>query len=167
MNPAQKLSPAFFIIIAIGGFGAGLLLQEWRSGAGYAPFAPPYSLPASLLLLAGLLLILALRLKSAIEHKDGKRVNPFHAVRLLAAARASQITGAGFTGFGLGLLILLLGRPVGVSTGVWLPMLFTAACGSALIVTGLIAEGVCRIPPSDASDLDDGDEVADAADASA
>lgn len=152
---SQRLGFAVILLIVFAGAVIGFVLQAWRSASGYAPFAPPYSLAASLIVLAVLLVILALRLKSAIEHKDGKRVNPFHAVRLLAAARASQITSSVFIGFGVGLLVSLSGRTVGVSSEVWLPMLLTTIGGAVLLAAGLYAENSCRVPPTDDTDAEE------------
>lgn len=149
MKPAPRFNAATLGVATILGLGVGLLWQEWRSGAGYAPFSPPISLPSSLLVIAALLTFLALRLKSAIEHKDGERVNPFHAVRLLAAARASQITGVIFAGFAVGLLLIVIGRTVGVRAGVWIPMAATLIAGILLLVAGIYAESICRVPPQD------------------
>lgn len=150
MTPSQsKLNPLTLLVAAVVGVGVGLFLQTYRSGVGFAPFAPPLSLPASLLVISVILLILAHRMKKNIADERTETVNPFHAVRLLAAARAAQYTGSVFTGFGVGLFLTVAGRVGQIATGVWLPMLLTTVLGVLLLIAGIIAERACRIPPDD------------------
>ncbi|MDA3146297.1 DUF3180 domain-containing protein [Leucobacter sp. UCMA 4100] len=162
MNPgARKLNPLTLVVFGIVGAGIGLLLQTYRSGVGVAPFAPPLSLPASLLVIAVLLIVLALRLKRAIVDTRTITVNPFHAVRLLAAAWASQFTGALFAGFGLGLFVMIAGRVTQLAAAVWLPMGLTTLTALVLLIAGLFAERVCRIPPDDGAEKSASDERAE------
>ncbi|MGK0714884.1 DUF3180 family protein [Leucobacter sp. W1153] len=135
------------------GIAAGVLLQVFRSTRGDAPFVPPGSLPATLLVLAVVVLGLGIALRRAVTQATARPVNPFHAVRLLAGARACQFAGSLLGGFGLGLLAQLLTRSVFPQSTTWLPMLFVAITGIVLLVAGAIAEWLCRIPP-DGSDAE-------------
>ncbi len=85
--------------------------------------------------------------------------NPFHAVRLLAAARAAQFTGALFGGFGLGLFLMVVSRVAQLATEIWLPMTLTTAIGTLLFIAGILAEHACRIPPKDGETDEETDEV--------
>ena len=67
MQPAERMSVPIMALTTIIGIGAGILFQQWRSNEGMAPFAPPYSLPASLAVIAAVLVILTFRLKAAVN----------------------------------------------------------------------------------------------------
>lgn len=149
MKTAWKFSPLTHLLFMVVGAGVALLLQTYRSNTGLPPFSPPVSLPATLIVMAGVLFWLSVRLRKVLSEKTEQQVNPFHAVRLLAAAHASQLSGMLFSGFGLGLLLTLLNRPVGVALSVWLPMLLTIICALVLFFAGLYAEHSCRVPPED------------------
>lgn len=149
MKPNQRVSPLTLLLCGIIGAGAGLLTQTYRSGVGLAPLSPPLSLPASILVIALVLLVLAHRLKKAVTAERKTTVNPFHAVRLLAAARSAQFTGSLFAGFGLGLVATILARITQLAPSVWLPMVLTTLMSVVLLVAGIIAERACRIPPED------------------
>lgn len=157
----QRTSPLAIAAFAAVGVAAGLLLQFARSSWGLAPFVPPLSLTATLTVIAVVLLILGIALHRTVtrgrEEASGRRepsgprkpVNPFHAVRLLAGARAAAFAGALFAGFGGGLALQLLTRSVAPPAGTWLPMLLVLGAGVVLTVCGLIVEALCRVPPDD------------------
>lgn len=158
MNPPAKLSPVTLAIAVLVGASVGFLTQVVRSDNGYPPLTPPVSLPATLIVIAGVLVLLGFRLQRALKPETRRPVQPIHGVRLLAAARAGQITGLLFAGFGIGLLAQLASRTVGVSVSVWLPMLLTAVTGVVLFLAGLYAESACRIPPQDPEADEEGEE---------
>lgn len=145
----RKLNPLTLVLFGIVGAGVGFLLQTYRSGVGQPPFSPPFSLPASLLVMSLILIVLARRLKRATDETRTTTVNPFHAVRLLAAAWAAQFTGALFAGFGVGLAATIIGRVSQLAVQVWAPVGLTALSGAVLVVAGVITERMCRIPPND------------------
>ena len=148
MAQLQRTSPLAVAASAIVGVAVGLLTQFVRSTWGYAPFSPPISLSATLLVLAVVLLVLGLLLRRAMRAGSKKPVDPFHAVRLLAGAKAGALGGALFAGFGLGLALQLLTRSVPASFEIWLPILLVFGCGILLVVVALIVERFCRIPPA-------------------
>ncbi|MFC5338825.1 DUF3180 family protein [Leucobacter denitrificans] len=151
----QKLNPVnLFGAIAIG-VGLGLAVQFILKSRGLSPLVPPYSMAITLVLLAALLIVLGLRLRRHVATGTGA-VNPFQAVRLLATARAGQIVGSLFSGFGGGLLLILVGRSVPAPSATWLPMVVTGAAGLVLLVCAIIAERMCRVPPNDTGE--DGEE---------
>lgn len=149
MNPRAKINPWIFVLLAAIGIGVGHGTQLLLSGSGRPPFIPPVSLPATLVLIGAILAFLGIRLVRIIEKKSDTPVNPFHAVRLLAGARAGQFSGTLFTGFGIGLVILVLTRTVPAGPETWIPMVATALSGVLLAGAGFFAERCCRIPPED------------------
>lgn len=138
------------------GTAIGLVVQFALSGRGAAPFIPPLSLAIMLALIAAVLLTLGIRLRRTVLKRRGD-VNPFHAVRLLATARAGQLVGGLLGGFGGGLALSLLGRTVPAPTATWLPMVAVLVAGAALVVCAAITEHLCRVPPGDG----DGDAAED------
>lgn len=155
MRNLQRTSPLAIATCAVIGIGVGLLLQLFRSTKGQAPLVPPLSLTLTLLVFGGVLLVLAISLRRAVNRKSGKPVNPFHAVRLLAGARTAQFVGALIGGFGGGLALQLLSRSVMPPTSTWVPMLLVLAAGATLVVCGVISELLCRVPPSGDDDGED------------
>ncbi|QIM17219.1 DUF3180 domain-containing protein [Leucobacter insecticola] len=155
MPKIERTNPLAVLAAAAMGAAAGLVVQFALSARGSAPLVPPLSLAVSLALIAAILIGFGIQLRRAVAKRPGT-VNPFHAVRLLAASRAGQIVGALFFGFAAGLLLSLLGRTVQAPIATWLPMLFVVFSGATLIVCAAITEWMCRVPPSDggAEDVD-------------
>lgn len=158
MRRLQRTSPFAVLTFAVVGVSVGLLLQFLRSTRGEAPIVPPLSLAATLVVLGAVLLSLAIALRRAVTRVSGKPVNPFHAVRILAGARAAQFVGALLGGFGAGLLVQVVTRTIPPPPSSWLPMLLTLVAGLVLLVCAVIAETLCRVPPSDESEDAEGDD---------
>lgn len=151
----QRLNPVNLLAAMAVGLGLGLALQFILKSRSMSPLVPPYSMAITLVLLSALLIVLGLRLKRHIATGTGA-VNPFQAVRLLATARAGQIVGSLFSGFGGGLLLALIGRSVPAPGSTWIPMVVTAGAGLILLICALLTERMCRIPPTDHGE--DGEE---------
>ncbi|UOQ56275.1 DUF3180 domain-containing protein [Leucobacter allii] len=148
MRRLERSNPLAAVAAAAMGAAIGLLVQFALSSRGAAPFVPPYSLPITLVLIGAVLLGFAIRLRRTLAGRTG-RVNPFQAVRLLAAARAGQLVGALLGGFGAGLALSLLGRSIPAPVATWLPMLIVCGAGAVLVACAAYAEHACRIPPDD------------------
>lgn len=155
MRKVERSNPLVALAVAAMGAAVGLLVQFALSNRGHAPFSPPLSLSASLVLVAGVLLVFGLRLRRQIRNRPGA-VDPFHAVRLLVTARAGQIVGALFGGFGAGLLLSLTGRSVAAASATWVPMMLVVVAGAALLASAAIVEHWCRVPPGDETEEDGG-----------
>ena len=148
MRKIERSNPLTALAAAAMGAAVGLVVQFALSNGGHAPLSPPLSLTASLVLVAGVLLVFGLRLRRQIRKQPGA-IDPFHAVRLLVTARAGQIVGALFGGFGFGLLLSLTGRSVAASSTTWLPMALVIVSGAALFACAALVEHWCRVPPGD------------------
>ncbi|MFA5606872.1 MAG: DUF3180 family protein [Leucobacter sp.] len=153
MHKLDRVNPLALVAAAAMGGAIALVVQFALSSRGNPPFVPPLSLPSTLVLLAVVLLVLGVRLRRALT-KQGRQVNPFHAVRLLATARAGQFVGALLGGAGAGLALALLGRSVPAPTATWLPMILTLATGAVLVAAGAVTEHLCRVPPGDGDEED-------------
>ncbi|MBK0422699.1 DUF3180 family protein [Leucobacter sp. CSA2] len=148
MGEPERRNPWVAVAASGIGFVIGLLIEIGLSNRGNPPFVPPISYPITLVLVGGLLLVLGIRLRRAVRHRPGD-VNPFHAVRLLATARAGLLVGALSLGFGLGMLASLSGRTIAAPASTWAPMLAVALGSAILIACAAIAESLCRVPPGD------------------
>lgn len=156
MSKLQRTSTLSLIAFAAAGVAAGLLTQFALSSTGQPPLVPPLSLPLSMLVLAGVLLWLGVVLRRALTRHGPGHVNPFHAVRLLAGAKAGQFSGALLGGFGGGLLVQVLTRTVLPPAATWQPMLLVVITGAFLVACAVVTELLCRVPPSSPS-ADDSD----------
>lgn len=150
MKPMQRTAWWALALLAVVGFGVGFLAQTALSAAGRPPLIPPYSLPATLVTVAAVLLGFAITLRRAITGASKKLVNPFVAVRIVAAAKASVLAGALFAGLGLGILLFFMLRTVPPQAELWWPVVTTVLAGVLLTTAGLIAEHLCRVPPPSA-----------------
>lgn len=153
MKPLQRTSWWTIVVFAVVGFGIGYLVQIALSAAGNPPLVPPFSLPATLLTVSLILLGFALGLRRSITGVNKKLVNPFTAVRIVAAAKASILSGALFAGFALGILLYFFLRTVPPQADAWWPVIATALAALVQLVIGVVSEYLCRVPPTD------GDEV--------
>jgi len=139
------------LVGAIVGFVAGTLL----AGQGRPVFVPPISLAIALVLIAAALLAGAWPVRRAAAGE--RRIDPFYATRIVVLAKASALGSALLLGAASGILIYLLSRsivPVGsaLTTG-------AALVGAVLLlVSALVAEHFCSVPPPT-----DDDDQADAA----
>ena len=82
--------------------------------------------------------------KFATTGKRPKRIDPFYAVRILALAKATAISGSLFAGFALSLVILQATLPV-IPDSIWLNAIALAE-SILLIVIAIIIERACKLP---------------------
>lgn len=154
----KRTGPGILIVAALLGVAAGFLLDQGLTSAGRPTFTPAVTLPILLVLLGAFVVILALPIRRATRGDATAKVNPFRAVRVAMLAKASSLVGAALGGFGLGLLVFLVTRPVTPSVGSVGAVLATAACGGLLIAAGLVAEHLCTIRKDDDDQQPGGDD---------
>lgn len=152
MKPLQKTSWFAIAVSVVIGFGIGYLVQTGLSSAGSPPLIPPYSLPATLLTVTAIVLGFAIALRRSITGANKRPVNPFVAMRVVAAAKASIIAGAVFLGFAMGILIYFGMRTVAPGADAWWPVITTALAAVIQVVVGLIAEHLGKVPPTASDD---------------
>lgn len=163
MKPLQRTGWFPIVAIVIAGFGVGDLTQTALSAAGRPPLVPPYSLPATLITVSAIVLGFAIPLRRSVTGASKKPVNPFVAVRVIAAAKATIISGALFFGFAVGVLLYFLMRTVAPELSAWWPVIVTALAGIVQVVIGMIVEWLGRVPPTDnGADNTHGDDGAPA-----
>jgi len=153
----KHTSPALLLALAVFGGAAGFGLQTVLAAMSMAKVRPEYTLALSLAVVAALVIALAVPVRRAVRGRLGQRIDPFYATRVVLLAKACSIAGALLGGAGVGLLadLLLRGAPSGDSLARILVCLGGAV---ALLVGGLVAEYLCRVPPrDDDDDRHDGD----------
>lgn len=140
------------LIAGIIGLVVGFLIDQMLTATGQPTFTPSLMLPVLLVLLGAITVALAVPIRRATTGGGGRRIDPFHAVRIAMLARASSIVGAAVTGVGVGLVLFLLTRPVSPSLGSTSAVLAAAAGGLVLVALGLVAEHLCTIRKDDDDD---------------
>ncbi|MBT1035540.1 DUF3180 family protein [Canibacter sp. lx-45] len=139
-------------VIATAAFIAGIFgycVQLLAIAAGWKIVTPTLLQSALLLALLVTLLVLGARLRTQRKNAPHE-INPFAAVRLLAAARAGALLGAACAGFAAGLVLWIIPRVAETVPQLWMPTLVLIVTGVGLVAGARWVERVCRIdPPTD------------------
>jgi len=150
----RRTSPGVLVLLVLLGAGVGYLLDHMLTAGGRSTFTPSLLLPVLLLLIA----VAALGVAWPVRHsvRTGTRIDPFRALRAATLARASSLVGAIMAGFGAGLLVFLLSRPIDPPVGSTVAMLALIASAVVLVIAALIAEQFCTLPkdPDDSEPRD-------------
>ena len=142
----KRTSSVVLILLAVAGGGIGYLVDHLLTVGGRATFAPSGFLPVLLLLLAAAVIALAWPVRRSVRGRSRTRIDPFRAMRAATLARASSLLGAIVAGFGSGLLVFLLSRPVGPQVGSVVAMAALVTSSLVLVVAALVAEQFCTLP---------------------
>jgi MFS family permease len=151
MKPTRVLT---LVGWAVSAATAGFLFAKFHVAIGAQIPVTPWNLIVTLAAIAVILAVFALpmwRYRRALAQKlkdasapRPKRLNPFYAVRLLALAKATAISGALFAGWHLGVIWLQLSSPV-TSAAVWQNVAGLVAA-TLMVIVGLLVERICRVP---------------------
>ncbi|MGN7950305.1 DUF3180 domain-containing protein [Microbacterium sp. 22215] len=154
----KRTSVGLLVVLAILAGAAGFVLDHMLTAMGRTTFTPSLLLPVLLLLIAAASLAVAWPVRSSV--RNGVRIDPFRATRAVTLARASSLVGAIMAGFGAGLLVFLLTRPIDPPVGSTVAMLALIGSAIVLAVAALIAEQFC-ILPKDPDDSEPRDRAGD------
>jgi hypothetical protein len=154
----KRTGPVVLVIAAAIGTAAGFLLDQWLTASGRPTFTPSLTLPVFAVLLGAAVILFAVPIRRATRGAGGAPVNPFRALRIAMLAKASSIVGAALAGFGLGLTLFLISRPVPPSVGSLGAVIATAVCGAVLVAAALVAEHLCTIRKDDDDRQPGGDD---------
>lgn len=146
------------LLALIGGIGGGFL-ETVLASAGRPIVLPPLTLGLALLAIGIMVVVLALPIRKLTRGKATQPIDPFYSTRVLVLAKASALSGSLVTGFGAGVLVYLLSRPVVPGIGSVVLAIATLVGAAGLLAGGLVAEHMCTIPPNDDDD-DQGDRAA-------
>ncbi|WP_431074372.1 DUF3180 domain-containing protein [Microbacterium phyllosphaerae] len=154
----KRTSVGLLVVLALLAGAAGYVLDHMLTAMGRTTFTPSLLLPVLLLLIAAASLGVAWPVRASV--RQGIRIDPFRATRAVTLARASSLVGAIMAGFGAGLLVFLLSRPVDPPVGSTVAMLALIGSAIVLVVAALIAEQFC-ILPKDPDDSEPRDRAGD------
>ena len=141
--------PLSVVVCAIAGLAVGFVLEVALAAAGQPVLIPPYTLTITLVAAAAIVVALAVPIRRAIRGVSQTRINPFRAMRVVVLAKASTLVGSLIAGFGLGVVVFLITRPVVADVGSLWPGIAAALSGVVLLVAGLVAERLCTLPPDE------------------
>jgi hypothetical protein len=123
--------------------GVHILLE--RSGAALPQV--PWPAIVGMVALSLVLLLLGWPIK---QWRDGDReteIDPVKAARVAMLAKAAALAGAVLTGWYAGASVYLFASASGVRAGEGLGMLAAVGAAALLMMTGLIVESFCSLPP--------------------
>ena len=147
----KQTSPGLLVTLALFGTLGGFGLQTGLAAAGMSKVRPEYTLTLSLALIAAVILALAVPVRRAVRGANRHPIDPFYATRVVVLAKACSIAGALLAGVAIGFVIELVFR--GAPTSDALLRILAGLGGSILVlVAGLVAEYLCRVPPHDDDD---------------
>ena len=145
----KQTSIPLLIGLVAAGAAVAYLGELFLQTTGGVTFVPPYSIDVTLFVVAAAVIAMAVPVRRRITGKRKAPLDPFYAVRVAVLAKASALTGAILMGAGIGILAILLGRPVLPDWSLLLPAIGLGGCSLVLVVAGLIAEWMCVLPPDD------------------
>lgn len=145
----SRTRPSTIILLAVIGTVVGFLIQIALVAASAPKFRPEYTFGATLALIGIAVVALAVPVYRATHGPLRHPVDSFYATRVVVLGKASGLAGALLSGLGLGLGLELLIHSG--TTTIETVLRVVAALGGAvlLLVGGLVAEFLCRVPPSD------------------
>ncbi len=145
----KRTSAWTLLILGVAGLGVGWLLELLLVVViGNATIVPPYALAITLVLLGVAVVAVAVPVRRVARGRPGARVDPFYATRVVVLAKATSIAAACFAGLMGGVVVFVATRPVIPTDLLWKSVAGLAAT-AALLIAGLVAENMCRIPPTD------------------
>lgn len=146
----MKHTSASNVLLAIVvGATAGYLLQLLFVSGGLAMLIPPITLPATVVIAAVAVVVMAWPIRKAIRGTRQRPVNSLYASRVVVLAKASTLSGAILLGFTAGLALFVFTRPVTPITSTTVILIASIISSLLLLIAGLVAERFCTLPPDD------------------
>ncbi len=136
----RRTSAGVLVVLALLSGAGGFLLDHLLTASGRITFTPSLLLPVLLLLIAAAPSASPGRCAGSV--RSGIRIDPFRALRAATLARASSLLGAIMAGFGGGLLVFLVSRPVVPQVGSTVAMLALIGSAIVLVIAALVARTV-------------------------
>lgn len=124
---------------------------------GADPLPVPWTAPAGLLMLAGLVLVAAREVRRWVEGRRSQPLNPLTAARIAVLASASSYVGSVLTGWYAAQAALIVPVLVGERRERFGLALLAALTALLLAAAGVLGQRWCRRPPD--AESEDGDEA--------
>lgn len=144
-----RTGPTPLILLAVLGTVIGFLLQIGLAAASLPKLRVEYTFAITIGLIALVIVVLAVPVYRATHGPLRQPIDSFYATRVLALAKASSLAGALLVGLGLGLALDLLIRSSTTTGDLVARDLASLGAAILLLVAGLVAEFLCRVPPQD------------------
>ncbi len=147
-----RTKPGQLIALAVIGTVVGFLLQIGLAAASLPKLRVEYTFAVTIGLIAFVIVILAVPVYRATHGPLRHPIDSFYATRVVALAKASSLAGALLVGLGLGLSFDLLIRSSTTTGDLVARDLASLGAAILLLIAGLVAEFLCRVPPRDEDD---------------
>jgi len=147
----RRTSPWTLVLLGVAGLVVGWLVEIGLASTGRAILVAPYGLAIALVVLALAIVAVAVPVRRVARGRPGARVDPFYATRVVVLSKAASLAAAIFAGLMGGALVFVATRPV-VSTDMLWKSIAGLAASAALLIAGLVAENMCRVPPGAGDD---------------
>jgi hypothetical protein len=144
MIPA-RLRGVLLAAIAVG-VATWAVLDALQSAGGSAPLSTPWTAPAGILILAGVVLLAGLEVRRWVTGRRERRLDPLVAARVAVLAKAAAYTGGMLIGWYLAQAVVVLPDLVGNRRTRFIMSLISALTAVALAVAGLLAQRWCKRP---------------------
>ncbi len=160
----KKTRPFTIAMVAVIGAAVGWLLEIALVSGGRSMVVPPLTFAAVLIVIAVAVVAVAVPVRRVAKGRTDATgrpatIDPFYATRVLALAKSSILVGGLLAGGTLAVLVYLFSRPV-VNNDSILPAILGFLAATAVLVAGVLAEEMCRIPPKDPDEhLEDGESL--------
>lgn len=139
----RHLLPTYVVVA-----GVALVALRWLQMRGTDPLAVPISVTVVLVLIAGLVLYLGLRVRKWV--KEGEEIDAIGATRTLALGQAAALVGAMQGGyFTAQIIVVFKALPAPEAQSVTTSAIFALVAAAFMIAAGLITQVCCRIPPEE------------------
>jgi hypothetical protein len=136
-------------LLALVGGAVGWVLEAALVSMGRAIAIPPVTLSVALVLIAAIVVAMAVPVWRVVRGTAKKRVDPFYATRVVVLAKASSLAGSLLGGAAVAVMLFVLTRSVLPALGSVALTVAATVCAALLLIAGLIAEKMCRLPPQD------------------
>jgi signal transduction histidine kinase len=153
------------VALVVGVIGWAVL--DAVQAAGGRPLVTPWTAPAGIVILAGLVLVAGLEVRRWVAGRRERRLDPLLAARIAVLAKASAYAGGALAGWYLAQAVVVLPDLVGDRRARFVVSLLSALAAAVLAAAGLVAQRWCRRPDDengrdggvgpDVSDLPDDD----------
>lgn len=153
----KRTSPISLVVLAVIGVAAAGLVQMALASMGRPVLQSPITLPLALLAIGAIVISLAVPIRRMTRGSTSGPVDPFYATRVVMLAKACALSGSLLTGAAIGMVAYLFTRAVPPGAASAFPAIAGLVGAAVLLTCGLVAEAMCRIPPSD-DDPEDDDE---------
>ena len=140
----KRTSPLTLLVLAVVGAAVGYVIDQVLTASARPTFTPSPLLPVMLFLLGAGVLAAAWPVRRSV--REGTRIDPIRAARTAMLARATSLLGAIVGGFGAGLALFILTRPVAPQVGSITVMIAVVVTAALLIAAALVAEHFCTLP---------------------